>query len=136
MEVQRVGLAKDLDAILGALVNQLINQVLGPGGLLGASKRSSGGSLTASGQYPSTGGRYKTFEELAAANAAAQSLPDGLYVETSASTRLGPTATNELGRPIGYSPTAFCVAFKNNLYSADKSTTGGTLTNATLIVVK
>ncbi|GEM_PF-6376556 len=153
VDVERVGLAKDLDAILGALVNQLINQVMGPGGLLGASQRPSGGQRpTLGGQLPTLGGQTPTLggqspveralgtspASIIAANEATQRLPDGLYVETGvrATPFLGPTATDEFGKPTGPSGTAFCAAFKKNIYSADKSTTAGVLTNASLIFVK
>lgn len=147
--VQNVGLAKDIDAILGALINQLINQVLGPGGLLGASK-SGGGRRPAAGITPTPNGATPgggisptaralamTPEAIIAANEATQKLPDGLFVETSATAKLGPTATDEeSGAPTGPTPELFCTAFKQNIYSADKAETGNVLTNATPIVVK
>ena len=153
VEVERVGLAKDIDAILGALVNQLINQVMGGvGGLLGASKRPSAGSgnyPAYTGGYPSANGTYPSYAQspverarnstpasILAANEAAQGLPDGLFVETSAAEKLGPTATDADGNPTGPSPMAFCAAFKKNIYSASKARDEDPLTNDTPVVVK
>ena len=139
VEVQRVGLAKDIDAILGALVNQLVNQVLGPGGLLGASKKPSGGQRpTTVGQAPASAGLSPVERALSmtpgaiiAGNEAAQKLPDGLYMNSATVA----TGNDKDGKPL-VAPESFCSDFKNNLYSADKSTTGGILTNTTPVVVK
>lgn len=132
--VRNVGMAKDIDAILNALVGQMINQVLGPGGLLGAGK-SSGGRQSAVDR-----GLGATAENVIAANKAAQNLPNGLFIETGFSstgvpTRIGPTATDPSGKSTGPTPLAFCTQFRKNRYSADKSTTGNTLTSNTLVVV-
>ncbi|MDO8483101.1 MAG: discoidin domain-containing protein [bacterium] len=148
--LQNVGLAKDIDAILGALVNQLINQVMGGvGGLLGASRRS--GAHTASGTYPSADGTYPSHVQspveralnstpgsIIASNEATQTLPEGFFVETGlrATPRLGPTATDADGKPTGPSPVAFCAAFKKNIYSANKAKADDPLTGNTPIVVK
>ena len=102
-QVRNVGLAKDLDAILNALVGQMINQVLGPGGLLGASKRPSGG-----GQSAVDRGLYATSENSLYENTAAQKLPDGIL-------------------PEGQTPKDFCRQFKINLYFRDTSVTPNTI---------
>jgi hypothetical protein len=93
-QVRNVGLARDLDAILNALVGQMINQVLGPGGLLGAGTKgsSSGGQQSAVDR-----GLYSTAENSLYENAASQKLPDGVL-------GAGQTATD------------FCRNFKLNLY--------------------
>ncbi|MCR4311222.1 MAG: hypothetical protein NUV54_01475 [Candidatus Taylorbacteria bacterium] len=102
VEVERVGLAKDLDAILNALANQLINQVLGPGGLLGATKSPSGGG----GRSPVERALNMTPGAIVASNAESQTLPDGLL-----------TFDEVKGTYMGVG--AFCEAFKNNLYFVD-----------------
>jgi hypothetical protein len=102
-QVRNVGLAKDLDAILNALVGQMINQVLGPGGLLGASKRPSGG-----GQSAVDRGLYATSENSLYENTAAQKLPDGVL-------------------PEGQTEAQFCYNFKNNLYFQNTDDTPNTI---------
>ncbi len=110
VDVSRVGLAKDLDAILGALVNQLINQVMGPGGLLGATRSSgsSGGAGMRPGQTPVQRILAQNPGATVAENAEAQNLPEGVlpYDETTKS-----FMTTD----------RFCTAFQNNLYFVNKA---------------
>ncbi|MBI2476075.1 MAG: hypothetical protein HYV67_02445 [Candidatus Taylorbacteria bacterium] len=119
VEVQRVGLAKDLDAILGALVGQMINQVMGGlGGLAGASD-----SRSASVNYSSAVERAsrQTVDAVIANSRQAQTLPDGFIMNTGTGT-LNPTGAG------GPTPLAFCTQFRNNIY--------GTNTGSSLIYVK
>ena len=107
VEVERVGLAKDLDAIIGALAGQLINQVMGAaGGLLGASKPT-GGSSTRPGQSPVQRVLAMNPGATVAENTRAQNLPDGVlpYDEVTKSF---------------WTVERFCTAFQNNLYFVNK----------------
>lgn len=102
-QVRNVGLAKDLDAILNALVGQMINQVLGPGGLLGASSRSSSGQASAVDR-----GLYGTSEDILYQNSTAQKLPSGVL-------------------PIGQTEVEFCQSFRTNLYFRNTDETPNTI---------
>ncbi|MSU55556.1 MAG: hypothetical protein EXS46_03415 [Candidatus Taylorbacteria bacterium] len=112
--LQNVGLAKDIDAILNALVGQMINQVMGGvGGLLGASHSSSGNEQSAVDR-----GINQTVETIIATNKQAQGLPDNLYIQTSPGVFLGPTGTSAI------TPKAFCMQFKKDIYGTDSTTNG------------
>ena len=117
-KVKNVGLAKDIDAIIGALINQMINQVMGGvGGLLGAS-RPSGGQTPRGGGQPLAGGGQSMVDRGNNATVAnilddinqSQNLPNGLFIRSSAG-EIGPTATDETGKPTGPAPATFCTAF-------------------------
>ncbi len=100
-EVRRVGLAKDIDAILGALVNQLINQVMGAAGLGGASKRPSGGGPSAVERA-----RNSNPETYITDNTRTQALPLGVLPDSAT------TADKK----------AFCAQVQLNLYFRDRTT--------------
>ncbi len=100
VQVQKVGLARDIDAIMDALVNQLINQVLGPGGLLGASASRTGGGPSAVDRAIA-----ETVAQIAAANNQSQSLPAGVLIGSQ---------TNQ----------QFCQQFNTSLYFSKKSADG------------
>lgn len=108
VQAQKVGLAKDIDAIVDALIGQLINQVLGPGGLLASTE-----------SQPRYGGQSAVDRALASTvariNAANnQILPTGIKP---------PNQTNE----------TFCEEFKNGVFSTPKTPAR---TDATPVYVK
>ncbi|MES2087922.1 MAG: hypothetical protein V4467_02925 [Patescibacteria group bacterium] len=118
--LQNIGLAKDIDAILNALVGQMISQVMGGiGGLAGASD-----SRSASGGYSSAVdlGLKQTPATVSNANNQAQSLQVGLYMNTigggrTAATTACPTKTSDCPTVTGGpTPTEFCTQFKANVY--------------------
>ncbi len=121
-QVHRVGLAKDLDAILGALVGQLINQVLGGvGGLAGASTP----SYDNGGQSAVDKALKSSSDQIISENNQAKNLPDGLYVNG-----IGPTGAN------GPTGLQFCNEFNKNIYGVDTPTnTQPTLTSPVLVKI-
>ncbi|MEK7574800.1 MAG: hypothetical protein AAB511_01055 [Patescibacteria group bacterium] len=107
--LQNIGLAKDIDAILNALVGQMINQVMGGiGGLMGASNSSAGG-----GQSAVDRGINQTVTALMQQNSQSQILPSGFIMNTGTGT-LNPT-----GSATGPTPISFCYQFSQNIYGTN-----------------
>ncbi len=109
-QVTNIGLAKDIDAILNALVGQLINQVLGPGGLLGATNSGQSGSGSAVQRSIN-----KTVDQIIAENKKAQALEQGFLAT-------------------GQTETSFCADFKRNVYAGDKGNASAVSDNSLVFV--
>ena len=93
VQVQKVGLAKDIDAIIDALIGQLINQILGPGGLLASTQSREGGKSAADRALAST------VAKINAANN--QTLPTGI-------------------KPANQTDESFCDEFSKGVFSTPK----------------
>lgn len=105
--IRNLGVAKDLDAILNALVGQMIGQVMGGlGGLAGAGNSSSGG-----GQSAIDRGINQTVQAIVLENSRSTILPIGFVMNTGPTTVLRPT-----GDVQGPSASEFCYQFSRNIY--------------------